>query len=156
MYCDRRGNGQKPTRTKPPGQNPPRTVEIEFVQGTFVRDFCTRPTKNRGGSEMCDVLSGCVTKCDRGCGSKLAKNSVRYFMEGPLPSFSVCLYLSVFFSHHPHSHFLFLSFSLSLPLFRSCDRRLVRVPTTMPRAERMRRTSSISLAASVDRGRAST
>src|SRR6218665_994784 len=70
MYCDRRGNGQKPTRTKPPGQKPLPTIEIEFVQGTFVRDFCTRPTKNRG-SDMCDVLSGvpgCVTKCDRGKG----------------------------------------------------------------------------------------
>ena len=37
---------------------------------------------------MCDVLSlgvpGCVTKCDRGRGSKLAKNSVTYFMDGPL------------------------------------------------------------------------
>ena len=48
-YCDRRGNGQKPSRTKLPGQKPPRTIEIEFVQGTFVRDFCSRPTKNRGG-----------------------------------------------------------------------------------------------------------
>src|SRR6218665_1637425 len=90
MYCDRRGNGQKPIRTKPPGQKPPRTIEIEFVPGTFVRDFCTRTTKNWGGSEMCDVLSGgvpgCVTKCDRGEGSKLAKNSVTYFMDGPLPS----------------------------------------------------------------------
>src|SRR6218665_1726166 len=85
MYCDRRGNGQKPIRTKPPGQKLPRTIEIEFVQGTFVKDFCTRPTKNRG-SEMCDVFSGvpgCVTKCDRGGGSKLAKNSVTYFMDGP-------------------------------------------------------------------------
>ena len=37
---------------------------------------------------MCDVLSGvpgCVTKCDRGeGGSKLAKNSVTYFMDGPI------------------------------------------------------------------------
>ena len=38
---------------------------------------------------MCDVLSGGVpggvTKCDRGeGGSKLAKNSVTYFMDGPL------------------------------------------------------------------------
>src|SRR6218665_3031288 len=88
MYCDRRENGQKPTRTKPPRQKPPRTIEIEFVQVTFVRDFCTRPTKNRG-SEMCDVLSrggprGCVTKCDKGEGEKLAKNSVTYFMDGPI------------------------------------------------------------------------
>src|SRR6218665_2497435 len=38
-----------------------------------------------GGVEMCDILlgvPGCVTKCDRG--SKLAKNSVTYFMDGPL------------------------------------------------------------------------
>src|SRR6218665_1405433 len=36
----------------------------------------------------CDVLYGgsamCVTKCDRGRGSKLVKNSVTYFMDGPL------------------------------------------------------------------------
>ena len=37
---------------------------------------------------MCDVLSGgpgCMTKCDREeeGGSKLAKNSVTYFMDGP-------------------------------------------------------------------------
>ena len=38
-------------------------------------------------SEMCDVLlrgvPGCVTKCDRERGSKLAYNSVTYFMDGP-------------------------------------------------------------------------
>ena len=39
---------------------------------------------------MCDVLLGgvlgCVTKCDRGRGSKLAKNSATYmyFMDDPL------------------------------------------------------------------------
>src|SRR6218665_1666950 len=88
MYCNRRGNVQKPTRIKTPGENLPRTIEIEFVQGPFVRDFCTRPTKN--GGPRCvtyfrgEVL-GCVTKCDRGMGgSKLAKNSVTYFMDGPL------------------------------------------------------------------------
>ena len=55
------------------GQKPPRTIEIEFVQGAFARDFCTRPTKNWGASERCDVLSGvpgCVTKCDRGRGGR--------------------------------------------------------------------------------------
>src|SRR6218665_2528616 len=35
---------------------------------------------------MCDVLLGgvlgCVTQCDRGRGSKLAKNSMTYFMDG--------------------------------------------------------------------------
>src|SRR6218665_3679633 len=81
MYCDTRGT-DKTNPDKTPGQKPPRTIEIEFVQRTFVRDFCTRPTKN-GGSEMCDVLSGGPGMCDRGRGSKLAKNSVTYFMDGP-------------------------------------------------------------------------
>ena len=36
---------------------------------------------------MCDVLQRegvprCVTKCDRGRGSKLVQNSVTYFMDG--------------------------------------------------------------------------
>src|SRR6218665_1920724 len=92
-YCCNRcivteGGWSKTNPDKTPGQKPPRTIiEIEYAQGTFVRDFCTRPTKNRGGFEMCDVLSGvpgCVTKCDRGGGgSKLAKNSVTYFMDVP-------------------------------------------------------------------------
>ena len=38
---------------------------------------------------MCDVffwgVPGCVTKCDRGGGSKLAKNSVTYFMDDHTP-----------------------------------------------------------------------
>src|SRR6218665_1737710 len=87
MYSDRRGNGQKPPRTKPsrqktPGQKPPRTIEREFVQRAFVRAFCTRPTKKRGGPRCVTyffwgVVPGCVAKCDRGrVGSKLAKNSV--------------------------------------------------------------------------------
>ena len=45
---------------------------------------------------MCDVLwevPGCVTKCDRGrVGSKLAKNSVTYFMDGP---YCVYVYLEI-------------------------------------------------------------
>jgi len=63
MYSDRRGSGQKPPRTKPsrdkrppdktPVQKPPRTIEIEFVQGALDRAFCTRPTKNRGGGPRC-------------------------------------------------------------------------------------------------------
>jgi len=28
--------------------------------------------------------TGCVTKCDKGRGYKLAKNSVTYFMDGPM------------------------------------------------------------------------
>src|SRR6218665_823523 len=64
---------------KPPGQKPQRTIEREFVQGAFVRVFCTRPTQRcvthfLGGPGMCDR------------GSKLAKNSVTYFMDGPCDS----------------------------------------------------------------------
>src|SRR6218665_4190649 len=89
MYSDRRGNKQKPGQNlqdkrpsdKTPGQKPPRTIETEVVQGAFVWVFCTRPTKYRGGAEMCDVLSGGPKICDKGeGGEKLAKNSVTYFM----------------------------------------------------------------------------
>src|SRR6218665_825643 len=89
MYCDRRGN-----RRNQPGQNPrtkpPRTIEIEFVQGTFVRDFCTRPTKNLGGPRCVTYfrgggVPGYVTKCDREEGGQnWPKNRVTYFMDGPL------------------------------------------------------------------------
>src|SRR6218665_857201 len=83
MYCDRRGNGQKPTRTNPPGQKPPRTIEIEFVQRTFVRDICTMPTKNRGDPRCVTYfrgVPGCVTG---GRGVKIGQNSMTYFMDGP-------------------------------------------------------------------------
>src|SRR6218665_2569872 len=77
----------KPFRQKTPGQNPCERL-IEFVQGAFVRVLCTRTTKNRGGPRCVTYfrggVPGCVTKCDRGRGSKLAKNSVTYFMDGPL------------------------------------------------------------------------
>ena len=68
MYCYRRGNGQKPPRTKPSGQKPSRTIEREFVRGAFVRIFFTRPTKNRGALRCVTYfwgVPGCVTKCDR-------------------------------------------------------------------------------------------
>src|SRR6218665_1380790 len=98
MYSDRTGTdknhpGQnlpdKRPSDKTPGQKPPRTIETEFLQGGFCLGFFVLGLLKSGGSEMCDVLSrgvpGCVTKCDRGEGwSKLAKNSVTYFMDGPL------------------------------------------------------------------------
>ena len=65
MYCDRRGNGQKPTPTKPPGQKPLRTIEIEFVQVTFVRDFCTRPTENGGVPRCVTYFWGGPGMCDK-------------------------------------------------------------------------------------------
>jgi len=53
MYSDRRGN-----RQNHPGQKPLRTIEREFVQGAFVRVFCTRPTKNRGGPRCVTYFQG--------------------------------------------------------------------------------------------------
>src|SRR6218665_1626340 len=85
MYSDRRGNGQKP----------PRTNKRELVQGAFVQDFCTRRLGllKIGGGPRCGTYflggPGCVTKCDRGRGSKLASKSEKNFMDGPL------------FSHRP-------------------------------------------------------
>jgi len=87
MYYDRRGNGQKPAWTKPPGQKPREQLRENLYRG-LLSGFFVLGLLKIGGSEMCDVLfagvPGCVTKCDRGRGSKFAKNSVTYFMDGPL------------------------------------------------------------------------
>src|SRR6218665_3620444 len=91
-------NGQKPPGQnlsdkrhpdKTPGQKLPRTIEREFVQGAFVWVFCTRPTKNRGGQRCVTYFRGGPEMCDKVCqrggrGSKLAKNSVTYFMDSPI------------------------------------------------------------------------
>jgi len=77
MHSDRRGNGQKAppdktfqTKDKILGQNSPRTIEREFVQGAFVRVFVLGLLKIRGGGPRCVTyfwgVPGCVTKCDRG------------------------------------------------------------------------------------------
>src|SRR6218665_2593408 len=70
-----------------PGQNPPRTIEREFVQRAFVRVFVLGQLKI-GRSEMCDVLLGGPGRCEKvgqgGGGSKLANDSVTYFMDSPL------------------------------------------------------------------------
>src|SRR6218665_3787452 len=83
MYSDRRGYGRILPRTKPSRQKPSRTIEREFVQGAFVRIFVVGLLKVGGSRCMTYFrgVPGCMTKCDRGRGSKLAKNSVTYFME---------------------------------------------------------------------------
>ena len=74
--------------------------------GDFCPGFCTRPTKNWGGSEMCDVLSGGQSVTGGG-GSKLAKNSVTYFMDGPLVEREDPLLLSITFpTSSGHSDFV--------------------------------------------------
>jgi len=93
MYSDRRGNGQNhPEQNLPDKRQNPRTkipreqLRENLYRGLLSRFFVLGLLKI-GGSEMCDVLlggiPGCVTKCDRGDGSKLANNSVTYFMDGP-------------------------------------------------------------------------
>jgi len=54
MYSDRRGNGQKPPRTKPSRQNPPdkrphEQLRKNLYRRLLARFFYTRPTKNLGG-----------------------------------------------------------------------------------------------------------
>ena|SRR6218665_2532645 len=100
MYSDRRGKWTKTTPnktfqtkdplTKPPDktQNPREQLRENLYRGRLSGIFVIGQLKI-GGSEMCDVLflggvPGCVTKCDRG--SKLAKNSVTYFMDSPFMS----------------------------------------------------------------------
>src|SRR6218665_24013 len=74
---------------KSPRQKPPRTSEREFVQGAFVWFFVLGLLKIGGQGPRCVTyflgVPGCVTKCDRGeGGSKLAKNNMTYFMDGPI------------------------------------------------------------------------
>jgi len=45
---DKNHPGQNLPDKETPGQKTSRTIETEFVQGAFVRVFCTRPTKIRG------------------------------------------------------------------------------------------------------------
>src|SRR6218665_1974712 len=97
MYSDRTGTdknhpGQnlpdKRPPEKKPDKNPREQLRQNLYKGAFLRVFCTRPPKNRGGGSRCVTyfrgVPGCVTKCDRGRGQKLAKNSVTYFMDGPI------------------------------------------------------------------------
>jgi len=89
--------------TKPPDKNPREQLR-EFVQGAFVRVFCTRPTKNRGGPRCGTYfwgVPGWVTKGDRGRVSKLAKNSVTYFMDGPFGDYNGEVFSEIGLSRFP-------------------------------------------------------
>src|SRR6218665_744979 len=86
MYSDRRGNGQKPPRTKPPGQRPRKQLRENLYMG-LLSGFFVLGLLKIGGSEMCDVLLGgsrdVCQSVTGAVGSKLAKNSMKYFMDGP-------------------------------------------------------------------------
>jgi len=68
---DKNHPGQNLSDKRLPDKFPANNSE-SFLQGAFVRVFCTKPTKNWGGIR--DVwrtfggVPGCVTKCDRGEG----------------------------------------------------------------------------------------
>src|SRR6218665_2844722 len=66
MYCDRRGNGKKPTRTKPPDKNLREQLRYNLYRGLLSRIFVLGRIKIGG-------VPGCVTKCDRGRGVKIGQ-----------------------------------------------------------------------------------
>ena len=81
------GQNLRPTDKRPPDKSPHEQLRDNLYRGLSSGFFVLGLLKI-GGSEMCDVLLGvprCVTKCDTGRGSKLAKNSVTYLiiMNGP-------------------------------------------------------------------------
>src|SRR6218665_3993640 len=91
MYYDKKKVGlltkttpDKPFQTKDPRQKPPDKSPREKLREILYRGLLSRffvLGLRKRGSEMCDVLwgvPGCVTKCDRGRESKLAKNSATY------------------------------------------------------------------------------
>src|SRR6218665_1274764 len=89
MYYDRRGTDktfQTKTRTKLPEQKP-RELRKPPVK-TYV---CMHVLLKIQGPRCVTYFKGvrrCVTKYDRGRGSKLVKNSMTYFMDGPLNAFA--------------------------------------------------------------------
>src|SRR6218665_1374067 len=72
---------------KSPGQKPRQQLRENLYRGLLSGFFVLGLLKKSGGPRCVTYfwgVPGCVTKCDRGEGSKLAKNSVTYFMDGPL------------------------------------------------------------------------
>src|SRR6218665_62728 len=90
MFSDRKGNRQKPPQTKlsrqkTPDKNPREQLRENLYRGILSGFFVLGLLKVGGPSCVTYFwgVPGCVTKCDRGRGLKLAKNSVTYFMGGP-------------------------------------------------------------------------
>jgi len=83
MYSDRRGNGQKPPRTKPPGQKPREQLRENLYMGLLSGFFVLGLLKIGGFRDVWRTFGGPrdVWQSVTG-GSKLAKNSVTYFMDG--------------------------------------------------------------------------
>src|SRR6218665_2490602 len=97
MHSDRKGIDKPPPnktfQTKDPLANPPdkntrEQLRENLYNGLLSWFFVLGLLKMGGGGPRCVThflgVLRCVTKCDRGRGSKLAKNSVTYFMDGPL------------------------------------------------------------------------
>src|SRR6218665_403645 len=73
--------------TKPPDKNSREQLRQNLYKGLLSAIFVLDLLKI-GGTEMCELISGGPGMCDevwQGEGAKkLAKNSVTYFMDGPL------------------------------------------------------------------------
>ena len=68
MHSERRGTDNTfQTKDKTPGQKPPRTIEREFVQGAFVRDFVLDLQKIgvKGNPRCVTYTFGGLGKCDK-------------------------------------------------------------------------------------------
>src|SRR6218665_775881 len=100
MYCERRGNGQKPTRTKPPRQNLRQQLRQNLYRERLSWIFVLSLLKIGGWAEMCDVLSGvqgCVKKCDKERGVEIGqKYNVTYFIDGPYYLFFIYVYIYIY------------------------------------------------------------
>jgi|SRR6218665_661905 len=96
MYSDRRGKRTKTTpdkifQAKDPLIKPPDKNSRELLRQNLYKEllsgFFVLGLLKIGGSRCVtyfrEWVPGCVTKCARGEGVKLTKNSVTYFMDGP-------------------------------------------------------------------------
>jgi len=77
MYSDKTGMDKnhprtKPSRqkdplTKPPDKNPCEQLKQNLYKEAFVRDFCTRPSRNQGRGPRCvTYFRGVPGMCDEG------------------------------------------------------------------------------------------
>src|SRR6218665_3701138 len=71
--------------TKAPDKSPREQLRENLYRGLFSGIFVLGLLKIGGPRCVTYIwgVRGCVTKCDRGRGSTLARNSVTYFMDGP-------------------------------------------------------------------------
>jgi len=119
MYCYRRGNGQKPTLTKPRTKTSSNNWD-RICTGDFCPRFFTRPTKSGGVRDVWRTFWGSrdVWQSVTGGGGsklKLAKNSVTYFMDGPYVQCRIRPFPHK--NHYFRKEFLYDTFFYSVRIF---------------------------------------